>query len=216
MTTQDYLKHFQNMVDVINHTGGVVGKLPGLEGKLLLLKGKTLAQMKIKERAALPLESQERYLAMAFMLSANPSRYGRLLEEMENEYLKGTGNWPTTVTRAYHLLTNYRQDPQNMMRMGATEGVAFTNTGKETAITLAQGGPKKKSPVDRSKITCHKCGGLGHFANKCLETKKDGAPKKDATGLPQKHMFRRTSTIAGDAARALQGGAGILRLLCML
>jgi hypothetical protein len=185
MTTQDYLKHFQNMVDVIDHTGGVVGKLPGLEGKLLLLKGKTLAQMTIEERAALPLESQERYLAMAFMLSANRSRYGRLLEEMENKYLKGANNWPTTVTGAYHLLTNYRQDPRNMMRMGAAEGVAFTNTGKETAMTLAQNSPKKKAPVDCSKITCHRCGGLGHFANECPEEDKDkdGDPKKDATAL---------------------------------
>jgi hypothetical protein len=82
MMTQDYLKHFQeNIVDVINHTGGVIGKLPGLEGKLLLLKGKTLAQMTIEERAALPLESQDR----------------RLLEEMGNEYLKGTDNWSTMV-----------------------------------------------------------------------------------------------------------------------
>jgi hypothetical protein len=180
MTTQDYLKHFQNMVDVIDYTSGVIGKLPGLKGKLLLLKGKTLAQMTIEERAALPLESQEQYLAMEFILSANWSRYSRLLEEMENEYLKGIDNWPTTVTGAYHLLTNYRQDRRNMMRMGAVEGVAFTSTGKETAVTLAQNSPKKKSPVDCLKITCHRCGGLGH---ECPEEDNDGAPKKDATAL---------------------------------
>jgi hypothetical protein len=123
---------------------------------------------------------------MAFMLSANWSHYGCLLEEMENEYLKGTDNWPTMVTRVYHLLMDYGQDPQNMMRMGAAEGVAFTNTGKETAVTLAQGGLKKKLPVEHSKIICHKCGGPGHFANECPETDKDGALKKDPTALVNK------------------------------
>jgi hypothetical protein len=81
---------------------------------------------------------------MAFMLSPDWARYGRLLKEMENEYSKGTNNWPTTVTGACHLLTNYHQDPRNMMRMGAADGVAFTNASKKTTIvTLAQGGAKK-------------------------------------------------------------------------
>jgi hypothetical protein len=69
MSTQDYLKHFQNMVEVIEHTGGVLGKLPGLEDKLLTMKGQTLSQMTVAEMDALTLESQERYLAMVFMLS---------------------------------------------------------------------------------------------------------------------------------------------------
>jgi hypothetical protein len=60
------------------------------------------------------------------------------------------------VTAAYHLLMNYRQDPRNLMRMGAADGVAFTNAGKETAVTLAQGGTKKKTPAgDRSKVKCY-------------------------------------------------------------
>jgi hypothetical protein len=115
MSTQDYLKHFQNTVEVIDHTGGVVGRLPGLEDKLVAMKGQTLSQMTVAERDALTLESQERYLAMAFMLSADQARYSHLLEEIENEYLKGTNNWPTTITGAYRLSTNYRQDPHNMM-----------------------------------------------------------------------------------------------------
>jgi hypothetical protein len=44
MSTQDYLKNFQNTVEVIEHTGGVVGKLPGLEDKLLVMKGYTLPE----------------------------------------------------------------------------------------------------------------------------------------------------------------------------
>jgi hypothetical protein len=176
------------MVEVIGeHTGGIVGKLPGVEDKLLVMKGQTLSQMTVVERDALKLESQDRYLVMAFMLSADRARYRCLLEEMENEYLKGMSNWPTTMTRAYHLLTNYRQVPCNMMRMmGAADGVAFTNAGKETAVTLAQGCMKKKTPAgDRSKITCFNYGGHGNMANHCpeKEAKKDDATEMDATAL---------------------------------
>jgi hypothetical protein len=86
MSTQDYLKYFQNTpVKVIEHTGGVVGKLPGLEDKILTMKGQDPSQMTVAERDALTLESQERYLAMAFMLNTDRARYGRLLKEMENE-----------------------------------------------------------------------------------------------------------------------------------
>jgi hypothetical protein len=105
---------------------------------------------------------------------------------MENEYLKGMNNWPTTVTGAYHLLTNCRQNSCNMMRMGAADGVAFTSAAKETAVTLAQGGAKKKTPDgDHLKITCFNCDGQGNMANDCpnKEANKDGATKKDATAL---------------------------------
>jgi hypothetical protein len=74
-----------------------------------------------------------------------------------------------------------------MMRMGAADGVTFTNASKETAMTLAQGGTKKKTPAagDHLKITCFNCSGQGHMPKDCLEkeVEKDRATKKDATAL---------------------------------
>ena len=35
MTTQAYLEQFQNMIDVIGHTGGMVGHQPGIERAMM-------------------------------------------------------------------------------------------------------------------------------------------------------------------------------------
>ena len=76
--TQIYIKHFQDMLDVINHSG------------------------------------------------ADRARYDRLVENMENDFL-GQNNYSKTVSRAYHLLTNWKQDPRHTLcEVGAVgDGVSF-------------------------------------------------------------------------------------------
>ena len=52
-------------------------------------------------------------MVMAFISGANSIKYGRLIEELENSYLKGNENeYPKTVTDAYNLLLNYKNDPK--------------------------------------------------------------------------------------------------------
>jgi hypothetical protein len=52
-------------------------------------------------------------------------------------------------------------------------------------MTLTQGGTKKKTPADQSKVTCFNYGGQGQMANDCPKkaSEKDDATKKDATAL---------------------------------
>ena len=49
-------------------------------------------------------QAQEMYLACAFILQADPKRYGRLKEELENDYTKGTDSYPQDMVKAYQLL----------------------------------------------------------------------------------------------------------------
>jgi hypothetical protein len=100
---------------------------------------------------------------------------------MGNNYLKGVDEYPKTLTAAYSLLTNWKQDTRSLARLanaGCT-GIAFnTVKGKELesdgeeGTTLATAG-RKQNPQsgnggkDKSHIKCFRCGKMGHFANGC-------------------------------------------------
>ena len=72
-----------------------------------------------------------------------------MIESLENSYLQGQNNYPKTVTEAFNLLTNWKQDPHNMMRVVGVgnDGVSFTNVesrqndGQEV-VALANSGKK--------------------------------------------------------------------------
>ena len=134
MTTQAYLEQFQNMIDVIGHTGGMVGHQPGIERDIMRRErsidptnATTMQQMEIEK------EAQKGYLAVAFMLGSDKARFGHLPENLENDYLQGQNNYPTSITAAYSLLTNWKEDPRNLRRTSGpvSNGVLFTNVDGE-------------------------------------------------------------------------------------
>lgn len=67
-----------------------------------------------------------RYLAVGFLTGADHNRYGKLIEELGNDYLKQMDMYPKTIVEAYNLLVNYQQDPRNMVQIGTNDSVAFT------------------------------------------------------------------------------------------
>ena len=163
-TTQAYLEQLQNMVDVIEHSGGSVGHEPGILGAIAEELNIDLDTVMAAEGEHVCNTAQARYLAVAFILGSDRSRYGRLIENLENDYLQGQNNYPVTVTGAYNLLTNWKQDPHNLMQgFGpSNDGVSFINvdgeSGDEDGITLANDGKKGGgSHHDKSHITCHRC-----------------------------------------------------------
>ena len=54
-------------------------------------------------------KAQEIYLACAFVLNSDLRRYGRLIEELENDYTKGNDNYTRNMVKAYQLLNEYKQ-----------------------------------------------------------------------------------------------------------
>jgi hypothetical protein len=94
-------------VEVIEHCGGAVSADTGLVDTELIAAGLTRAratrgQLRDAEHAA-----KERAVACAFLLGSNPIRFGKLLEDFENNYhTQGRDRYPSTLQHAYSLIVH--------------------------------------------------------------------------------------------------------------
>ena len=189
MTVPAYLEVFQNTVDVIGHIGGIIGIEPGMK------KAYNIKLDRDEDTELTPEEElvvQDQYLATAFILSSDRTRYGKLIENLENDYLQSRDHYPTTLTAAYNLLTNWKQDPKNQIRgiSGSNDGVSFANMdGDEddpdqdvSLNTNGKAGKKKKEPRDKSTIKCRRCGQMGHWPSECDNPRLQPATENEESG----------------------------------
>jgi hypothetical protein len=119
-------------------------------------------------------------LACAFLLGADRKIYGKLLENLENDYTQKNDRWPKTITDAYSLLINWKQGPRNLLQVvgASSDGIAFANIGEkatEKKVTnstpaTATGNEEKKvwvQPLPIHTIKRYECNKMGHYSNKC-------------------------------------------------
>ena len=102
-------------------------------------------------------QAQEMYLACEFISQANPKRYGRLKEELENDYTKGTYSYPQDMVKAYQLLNEYKHWTPRTYTPEASE-IAFSQKTTKT---------KARKEEWKKKATCHMCGKKGHILPDC-------------------------------------------------
>ena len=88
MTCQAYLKKFQNSVEVIEHCGGDLGIDTGLIDATFATANPAVTRDTAAPETlkAAQKYAREQYLACAFLLGSDRKRYGKLLENLENEY----------------------------------------------------------------------------------------------------------------------------------
>jgi len=101
-------------------------------------------------------------------------RYGKLVEDLENDHIQGSDKYPKTLTDAYSLLVHWKQSPKNLMRAlgGNNDGLAFTNAHESEA--------GEKGNKVFPDIKCHNCNKMGHYAGDCREEKKKRRTRKRA------------------------------------
>ena len=141
-----------------------------------------LAYETLTEEQKLNLHSSasELYQATMFLHQSDRRRYGKLLEEIENAFTKGNNNYPETLVKAYHLLSEYKHYQPKFVPTDSSSSVAFVQKTKSMSRTSE----KVKDDSWILKATCHECGEIGHIHPQCPALLQDGDDSK--VGSPSK------------------------------
>jgi hypothetical protein len=97
-------------------------------------------------------------------MKSNQDKYGRLVEELANDFNKGRNSYPATLTAAYEMMLHDVRKQDNKPHPHGNPGLNFHTNGGVITATSTQ-------PNPRPDITCIRCDKTGHFSNKCRETK---------------------------------------------
>jgi len=132
-TTQDFYDSFVNMVNVNESIGNNIGTDDGMLMHIMGIQNVNYDTATPAQRRTAAAIAKQRYLAVAMLYASDKTRYGGLIEELRNDYLKGKDNYPTTLDGCFTLLNHWNRDPRNVpgQMYGRESGMAFTNIDGE-------------------------------------------------------------------------------------
>ena len=136
--------------------------------------------------------ASERQLAMGYILGCDRVRFGKLIEDLENQHTQGIKAFPQTLAEAYTLANNWKNRSNMAQKYGISDGAVFA--------TKANATNKKKRNKDH--INCFKCGVAGHHANECTTATADNAAEVEEG---KQFLSSRNYNIDGDGDEGEDG-----------
>eukprot|EP00957_Ditylum_brightwellii_P016378 1231327-Ditylum_brightwellii.AAC.1 len=133
MTLKAYLDEFNNRRDVVEQYGGDIGVHAGLTENALrdmnidLKDPNNYSTDDLKEAHR---NAKEAYLAFVFLSNANKAKSAPLLRELANSYLRGSNDYPHTVTAAHKLLVGWEGGTYTLPSP-SNDNISYTTIGYE-------------------------------------------------------------------------------------
>ena len=104
MSNSAYLEKLKSLVEVFEHLGGEPGTSAArVQQYLGDPNEKDLDILDVAHGLA-----REEYIAVNLIIKSDPKRYRTLIDHLANNYKQGNDGYPTTISRAYNMLENYR------------------------------------------------------------------------------------------------------------
>jgi hypothetical protein len=109
-SVKEYSRNFKSLWNTVEAFGGSPGMQKGLIKGVLTTPGRVANQSMVTaaELAAAESEVAEAVKAAMLISRANKARYGRLKEQLANNYLLGTNQYPNMLKKASRILGNYQ------------------------------------------------------------------------------------------------------------
>ena len=128
-SVEEYARNFRSLWDTVETFGGSPGVHQGLVVAELLNQG--IRNVSAPQLKAAEEVSSEQVKAALLISGASRSKYGKLKDELANNYLLGTNQYPDTYEKAQRILSNYQNTkmaaPYRASRNDT--GVAFLQRG---------------------------------------------------------------------------------------
>ena len=99
----------------MDHIGAGIGDDDTITKQVLRSQGINIDDATEAQEEAAEIQGIEWYLVLAFLMGSDRSRFGHLLEKLENDFTAGHDNYPKTLTDAYNMLLEWKNDPRLLM-----------------------------------------------------------------------------------------------------
>ena len=143
-TVEEYGRNFRSLWDTVEEFGGSPGVHEGLVLGILRnsMRGVTPTA---QERSDAEEASSEAVKAALLISSEDRRKYGKLKDELANNYLLGMDQYPDTFEKALHILRNYQT---------TTNSLPYRPSPNDTGVVFLQQGGRGECGAGRGGQGC--------------------------------------------------------------